>query len=159
MSIRREFAQRVTNQFQASPSQTEDAWTTYLWSDAEMQTNLLNYAPTTKTVVGSVITYNTEANLIAGIHQLWVGGLAAVPHEILIDMGKEYSVGLKGGDSRIVVMRRVQRTTGTAGSGGVGGTSPGYDCYWTPVLNKLSASAQLNADPTNPILPVTVSRI
>ena len=159
MSIRREFAQRLTNQFQASPSPAEGAWSTFLWTDAEMQTNLLNFAPTTKTVVGSVITYNTEANLIAGMNQMWFGGVAAGPHEILIDMGKEYSIGLKGVDSRILVMRRVQRTTGTAGSGGVGGSSPGFDCFWTPILNKLSASPQLNIDPTNPILPVTVSRI
>lgn len=159
MNTRTEFAQRLTNQFQASPSPTEDAWTTFLWSDAELQTQLINYAPTTKTVTGSVITFNTEANLIAGINSMWAGGLAARPHEILIDMGKEYSIGLKGGDSRIVVMRRVQRTTGTAGTGGVGGTSPAYDCYWTPVLNKLSASPQLNTDPLNPILPVTVSRV
>jgi len=159
MSLHREFAQRLTNQFVASPSPTEDAWSTYLWTDAEMQTNLINFAPTTKTVVGNVITYNTEANLIAGINQLWVGGTLAKPHEILIDMGKEYNIGLKGVDSRIVVMRRVQRTTGTAGSGGVGGSSPGFDCYWTPILNKLSASSQLNTDPLYPILPVTVSRL
>jgi hypothetical protein len=159
MLTTRTFSQRLTNQFQASPSPTEDAWTTYLWTDAEMQTNLINFAPTTKTVVGSVITFNTEVNLIAGINQIWVGGLAARPHEILIDMGKEYSIGLNGGDSRIVVMRRVQRTSGTAGSGGVGGSSPDYDCYWTPILNKLSASSQLNTNPLFPILPVTVSRI
>ena len=159
MYSRGNFAQRLTNQFQASPSPIEDAWTTYLWTDAEIQTQLINYAPTTKTVTGSVITFNTEANLIAGMNSTWGGGLAARPHEILIDMGKEYSIGLKGGDSRILVMRRVQRTTGTAGSGGVGGTYPDYDCYWTPVLNKLSASSQLNTDPLYPILPVTVSRV
>ena len=158
MSIRREFAQRITNQFQASPSPSEDAWSTYLWTEAELQVAFA--ASPTPTINGNMIAYNTEADLITGLTtNVWVGGLAAVPHEILIDMGKEYNIGLKGGDSRIVVMRLVQRTNGTAGSGGVGGTSPGFNCYWTPVLNKLSASPQLNTNPAYPILPVTVSRV
>ena len=157
MSIRREFAQRLTNQFQASPSPSEDSWSTYLWTEAELQ---VAFAESPKpTINGTMVTYNTEADLITGINNVWVGGLLAVPHEILIDMGKEYNIGLKGGDSRIVVMRRVQRTNGTAGSGGVGGTSPAFNCYWTPVLNKLSASPQLNTVPAFPILPVTVSRV
>ena len=157
MSIRREFAQRLTNQFKAGPYDSTGAWTTYLWTETDLQ---VAFAVSPKpTINGNMVTYNTEANLITGLNNVWAGGIEAVPHEILIDMGKEYNIGLKGGDSRIVVMRRVQRTNGTAGSGGVGGTSPAFNCYWTPVLNKLSASPQLNTVPAFPILPVTVSRV
>ena len=159
MSVHREYTQRLTNQFQAGPFDATGAWSTYLWTDSELQANLISFAPTTKSVNGSMVTYNTEVDLIAGLNQIWIGGTPAEPREFLIDMGKEYNLGLKGGDSKIVTMRRVQRTNGTASSGGVGGTSPAYNSYWTPVLNKLSASPQLNTVPDFPILPVTVSRV
>lgn len=165
MSVHREFAQRPSNYFRAAAYDANFAYSTYLYTDEELQESIA-YAPSKRTVNGSMVTYSTAADLITGMGIIWNGldvlhphGIPSEPYELLLDMGKEYNFGFKGGDSKILTMRRVQRTNGTAASGGVGGTAPTYNCYWTPIINKLSASSELNPDPTNPILPVTVSRI
>ena len=119
-------------------------------------------------VNGTMVQYNSDSDLINGFIYAWdnMSALSANPYEILIDMGKELRFGYKGGDSSLLVFRRVQRTTGSAASGGVGGGplpvyTTNYDTYWTVVENKLSASTLFNANttPTPATYPVTVTRI
>jgi len=159
MSIDRHFAERRTSSnFVASNSTSisdpELHFLTYLFEDSEIKTNLKNtsYKPT---INGNMIIFNNKSDFIQGCNYFWLeSGIPSDPCEVLYDLGKEISIGYKGGDSKLITLRLVRRTNGSVSSGGLGST------YWITVSNKLSASAEFNITPTFPFtLPVNVTRV
>ena len=117
-SVQATIAQRPTKKFTVTPVKfAQDGTTPFAvtFSAPKIYTQealvaLIAAANASYQSVGSVYLVNTMANLAAFIGAADAAGSSLNIGESLTDMGAQFSVGLQGGESKIITFRKVKRS-------------------------------------------------
>lgn len=144
-SVQATFAQRVTKKFTVTPVKFAQAGSpgfAITVSAPKIYTQgalvaLIAAANASYQSVGSVYLVNTMANLAAFIGTADAAGSSLNIGESLTDMGSQLSVGLQGGESKILTFRKVKRSNALLAASGDDGNN-GY----VVVENVLSECAE-----------------
>jgi len=124
-SVQATIAQRPTKKFVVTPVKfTQIGSSPYtvtvsapkIYTEAQVVA-LIAATNSTYQSVGRVYLVNTAANLVTIIGAIDAAGTSLAIGESLTDMGAQFSVGLQGGESKIVTFRKVKRSNGTLAQG------------------------------------------